>query len=128
MQSYYNSNTISGVFYYVHGTNANSIYVCNPGYTGTMPATTTSHLGYSFPAGTVIKAMKVFKSGYSAGTAPSTEGRVLVVATDETANGNGNNVYFFNLTNTGEINNTPAQVYTGFDKIVDIAFKKGLGL
>jgi PKD-like family len=114
-----------GVFYYVHGTNRNSIYVCNPSYTGTLPATTTSHLGYSFPAGTIIKTMKVFKSGYT--TAPSTESKVLVVATDETASGAGHKVYFFNLTGTGEINNTPANVYTGFDKIVDIAFKKGLG-
>jgi hypothetical protein len=36
-------------------------------------------------------------------------------------------VYFFNIGATGDINNTPANVYTGFDKIVDIAFKKGLG-
>jgi hypothetical protein len=115
-----------GVFYYVHGTNKNSIYVCSPSYTGTMPATTTSSLGYSFPAGTIIKSMKVFKSGYT--TAPTTESKVLVVATDESANGNGHNVYFFNLTATGGINSTPAQVYTGFDKIVDISFKKGLGL
>jgi hypothetical protein len=119
------SATTYGVFYYVHGTDQNSIYVCSPSYTGTMPATTTSSLGYSFPAGTLIKAMKVFKSGYT--TAPATEGKVLVVATDETANGNGNNVYFFNLNATGSISSTPSQVYTGFDKIVDIAFKKGLG-
>jgi hypothetical protein len=69
--------------------------------------------------------MKVFKSGYAA--VPSTESKVLVVATDETASGAGHKVYFFNLTATGEIINTPANVYTGFDKIVDIAFKKGLG-
>ena len=69
--------------------------------------------------------MKVFKSGYA--TVPSTESKVLVVATDETANGGGHKVYFFNLSATGEINTTPANVYTGFDKIVDIAFKKGLG-
>jgi hypothetical protein len=120
------SGTTFGVFYYVHGTNKNSIYVCAPSYTGTMPATTTSSLGYSFPAGTIIKTMKVFKSGYT--TAPTTESKVLVVATDESANGNGHNVYFFNLTATGGINSTPAQVYTGFDKIVDVTFKKGLGL
>jgi hypothetical protein len=52
---------------------------------------------------------------------------MLVVATDETASGAGHKVYFFNLSATGEINTTPANVYTGFDKIVDIAFKKGLG-
>ena len=119
--------SVSNVFYYVPGNSTNSIYVCNPSYTGTLPATTTSHLGYSFPAGTIIKTMKVFKSGYNAASVPSTESRVLVVATDETASGAGHKVYFFNLTATGEINTTPANVYTGFDKIVDIAFKKGLG-
>jgi hypothetical protein len=117
-----------GVFYYGHGINKNSIYVCNPSYTGTMPATTTSHVGYSFPAGTIIKAMKMFKSDYTTANLPLTDSKVLVVATDETANGNGNNVYFFNLTASGEINATPANVYTGFDKIIDITFKKALGL
>src|SRR5215217_355523 len=124
----FSTGSASGVFYYVHGTNKNTIYVCNPSYTGTMPATTTSHLGYSFPVGTVIKTMRVFKSGYNAANTPSTESRVLVVATDETAAGKGHNVYFFNLTATGEINSTPSNVYSGFDKIVDIIFKKGLGL
>ena len=124
----YNTGGVSNVFYYVSAGSPNRIYVCNPSYTGTLPATTTSHAGYTFPAGAIIKTMKVFKSGYANGTVPSTESRVLVVATDETANGNGHNVYFFNLTTVGEINATPAQVYTGFDKIVDIAFKKGLGL
>lgn len=122
------SGSAYGVFYYVHGTDRNSIYVCNPSYTGTMPATTTSHVGYSFPAGTIIKTMKVFKSGYTTANAPATESKVLVVATDETANGNGNNVYFLNLTAAGEISATPANVYTGFDKIIDISFKKALGL
>jgi hypothetical protein len=121
----FSSAGVSNVFYYVPGNSSNKIYVCNPSYTGTLPATTTAHQGYSFPAGTIIKSMKVFKSGYT--TAPTTEGRVLVVATDETANSNGNNIYFFNLTAVGEINSTPSNVYTGFDKIIDIAFKKGLG-
>jgi hypothetical protein len=116
---------VSNVFYYVPGNSGNKIYICNPGYTGTLPATTTAHQGYSFPSGTIIKSMKVFKSGYT--TKPSTEGRVLVVATDETANGNGNNIYFLSLTNVGEINSTPTKIYTGFNKIIDIAFKKGLG-
>ena len=70
--------------------------------------------------------MKVFKSGYSA--APATDSKVLVVATDETASGGGHKVHFLNLSATGTINSTPAAVYSGFDKIVDIAFKKGLGL
>jgi hypothetical protein len=121
------SATTYGVFYYVHGTNKNSIYVCNPSYTGTMPATTTSTLGYNFPNGTIIKSMKILKSGYTTTTSLATEGKMLVVATDETANGKGNNVYFFNLAADGSIVNTPARVYTGFDKIVDITFKKALG-
>jgi hypothetical protein len=124
----FSTTSVSNVFYYVPGNAANKIYVGNPSYTGTLPATTTAHLGYSFPAGTIIKSMKVFKSGYAAASVPVTESRVLVVATDETANGNGNNVYFINLSNVGEISTTPANVYTGFDKIVDISFKKGLGL
>ena len=124
----FTTSSVSNVFYYVPGNGTNKIYVGNPTYTGTLPATTTSHLGYSFPAGTIIKSMKVFKSGYSIANLPTTESKVLVVATDETANGNGNNVYFFNLSGVGEINATPANIYTGFDKIVDIAFKKGLGL
>ena len=70
--------------------------------------------------------MKVFKSGYV--SAPATESKVLVVATDETASGGGHKVYFLNLSATGTINATPVQVHTGFDKIVDIVFKKGLGL
>ena len=111
--------TMPGKFYYVNG---NNIYVCTVGAL----ATSTSAVGFSFPAGTVIKAMKVFKSGYA--VAPVSESRVLVVATDETATGGGHKVYFLNLTATGTIAATPADVYTGFDKIVDIAFKKGLGL
>ena len=110
--------TMPGKFYYVNG---NNIHTCT---VGTL-ATSTSTVGYSFPAGTIVKTMKVFKSGYAA--APATESRVLAVATDETASGGGHKVYFLNLTATGGINPTPANVYTGFDKIVDIAFKKGLG-
>ncbi|MBV4359260.1 PKD-like family lipoprotein [Pinibacter aurantiacus] len=111
--------TLPGKFYYV---NSNTINTCT---IGTL-ATSTSAVGYTFPAGTVVKAMKVFKSGYT--TAPSTESKVLVVATDETASGQGNKVYFLSITSTGDINTNPLAVYTGFDKIVDIAFKKGLGL
>jgi len=111
--------TMPGKFYYVNG---NKIYTC----TVANLAASTSAVGYTFPAGTIVKTMKVFKSGYT--SAPSTESKVLVVATDETASGGGHKVYFLNLSATGDINNTPANVYTGFDKIMDIAFKKGLGL
>ena len=111
--------TAPGKFYYV---NNNNIYIC----TIANLATSTATIGRSFPAGTIIKSMKVFKSGYTA--APATESKVLVVATDETASGGGHKVYFLNLSATGTINSTPAAVYTGFDKITDIVFKKGLGL
>ncbi len=110
--------TMPGKFYYVRD---NNIYTCSVANL----AASTSQVGYSFPAGTIVKTMKVFKSGYT--SAPANESRVLVVATDETSSGGGHKVYFFNLSATGIINSTPADVYTGFDKIVDIAFKKGLG-
>jgi hypothetical protein len=48
--------------------------------------------------------MKVFKSGYV--TAPTTESKVLVVATDETSSGGGHKVYFLNLAANGDINST----------------------
>jgi hypothetical protein len=110
--------TAPGKFYYV---NANNIYVC----TVANLAASTATIGYTFPAGTIVKAMKVFKSGYV--TAPATESKVLVVATDETASGGGHKVYFFNLLATGTIATPAADVYSGFDKITDIVFKKGLG-
>jgi hypothetical protein len=109
---------LPGKFYYVSDNNINTCTI------GTL-ATSASTVGYSFPAGTIIKAMKVFKSGYT--TPPASDSKVLVVATDETANGQGNNVYFLNISSTGDISSTPIQVYKGFDKIVDVAFKKGLG-
>jgi hypothetical protein len=111
--------TMPGKFYYVNGNTIRTVTVANL-------AASTSAAEYTFPTGTIVKTMKVFKSGYA--TAPGTEGRVLVAATDETSTGGGYKVYFFNLSATGVINTTPAAVYTGFDKIVDIAFKKGLGL
>ncbi|HXB93566.1 MAG TPA: PKD-like family lipoprotein [Puia sp.] len=117
-----------GVFYY---TNGNNIYTCSLSNT---QGASTAAVGYGFPTGTIIKAMKIFKSEYSSPATnpktplPLTEGKVLVVATDETAAGNGNNVYFFNLNASGQIISPYADVYTGFDKIVDIRFKKNIGL
>ncbi|HET9278679.1 MAG TPA: hypothetical protein VFN95_10840, partial [Flavitalea sp.] len=111
--------TLPGRFYYV---NSNKINICSVGNL----ASSTSTAGFTFPTGVVIKSMKAFKSGYT--TSPATESKVLVVATDETAIGQGHKVYFLNLAANGDINSTPARVYTGFGKIVDIAFKKGLGL
>ena len=115
--------TMPGKFYYV--TN-NQINLCNVQTLGT---STNVPGGYTFPAGTVIRAMKVFKAGYVSTAPAPTDGGVLVVATDETASGGGHKVYFLNIDKlTGTLNSTPAQVYAGFDKIIDIAFKKGLGL
>jgi len=48
------------------------------------------------------------------------------VATDETSSGGGHKVYFFNLSATGTITSPAANIYTGFDKITDIVFKKGV--
>jgi hypothetical protein len=119
---------LPGVFYYVNGS---SIYTCTIAAAQGM---STASAGYAFPAGTIIKAMRTFRSEYSGPGSnpktpfPATEGKVLVVATDETANGNGNNVYFFNLDPTGNIVAPYSDMYTGFDKIVDIRFKKLIGL
>lgn len=116
-----------GVFYYVNGA---KIYTCtvNP------LAGSRAIPGLTFAPGTVIKAMKVFNSGYTAANITALnipEGKVMAVATDETINGGGNKVYFFNLNaQTGAIigtPTTPVNVYTGFEKITDITFKKAIG-
>jgi hypothetical protein len=120
--------TMPGSFYYA---SQNQVFTCT---LSPQQGRSTAVVGYSFPAGTEIKAMRVFKSGYSGPTTlprtpyPATEGKVLVVATDETASGNGHNVYFFNINNNGSLPATFADKYTGFNKIIDIRFKKGLGL
>lgn len=120
--------TMPGTFYYV---NQNQVYTCN---LSPIQGKASASVGYTFPAGTVINAMRVFKSGYSGPNAsprtpyPATEGKVLVVATDETASGNGNNVYFFNINNDGSLPASYTDKYTDFNKIIDIRFKKGLGL
>lgn len=123
--------TTPGVFYYVNGSN---IYACSvktlANSTAQVTGIPTQPTGYAFPAGTIIRAMKTFNSGYT--TANNTalsvpDGKVLVVATDETASGGGHKVYFLKLTTNGSIDPSPAQVYTGFNKINDIAFKKALG-
>nr|WP_199077325.1 PKD-like family lipoprotein [Pedobacter sp. ASV19] len=112
-----------GAFYYV---NQNKIYTCD---VNTL-ATSTAKVGLTFPEGTVIKVMKAFNSGYATANLPSSEGKVLIVATDETSSGGGNRVYFFNLNATGDIigsASNPTNLYTGFEKIKDVVFKKALG-
>lgn len=117
-----------GTFYYV---NNEKIYTCN---VSPVQGNSIANIGYSFPAGTIIKAMKTFESGYSGSSLnpntpfPAKEGRVLVVATDETASGGGNNVYFININNNGTLQTTFADKYTGFDKIIDVQFKKDVNL
>ncbi|QQT31912.1 hypothetical protein I6I99_04915 [Sphingobacterium multivorum] len=116
-----------GVFYYVNG---NKIYTCQ-----LKPlAGSSAKADLSFPEGTIIKALKIFKSGYTTANITALavpEGKVLVVATDETASGKGHKVYFFQLdAQTGAIKGSPANpadVYEGFHKISDISFKKALG-
>lgn len=116
-----------GAFYYVNG---NNIYTTKVTTLNSSKATKD----LTFAPGTIVKTMKVFNSGYSQPNITASgikEGRVLVVATDESAIGEGHKVYFFELDrNTGAIIGTkdsPMQVYTGFDKITDIVFKKALG-
>lgn len=116
-----------GVFYYVSD---NKVYTVNVNTLASSKATAN----LTFPAGTIIKAMKVFNSGYTTGNNTALnvpDGKVLVIATDEMASGKGHNVYFFNLdTQSGTIKGSvdnPADKYSGFDKITTIAFKKALG-
>jgi len=109
-----------GTFYYAVD---NKIYTCN---LSAVQGNSTATEGFNFPSGTVIKAMKLFESEYSGPSTlprtplPATEGRVLVVATDETASGGGHNVYFININNNGSLQTTAADKYTGFNKIVDL--------
>lgn len=116
-----------GIFYYV---NQHQIYTAKVN----ILAGTTAQPNLTFSPGTVIKAMKVLNSGYTLANISSMgvpEGKVLVVATDETASGQGHNVYFFNIDlQTGVIKGSPvspADRYTGFEKITDIVFKKAIG-
>jgi hypothetical protein len=116
-----------GVFYYV---NDHQIYTSK---VNTL-ANSTAIAGLTFKSGTIIKTMKVFNSGYTIANINAMgvpEGKVLVVATDESASGGGNNVYFFNIdSKTGDIlgsTTSPADVYTGFEKITDVTFKKAIG-
>ncbi|WP_165784628.1 PKD-like family lipoprotein [Solitalea longa] len=115
-----------GKFYYASN---NKIYTCS---LKTPQNASTAVAQISYPEGTVIKAMKVFKSGYKPANliASVPDGKVLVVATDETASGGGNNVYFYSLVSTGTTAgdiNQKIDSYSGFGKITDIAFKKAIG-
>ncbi len=113
-----------GVLYYV---NKHQVYTTT---LSSVQGNSAAVPGYSFPAGTIIKALRVFESGYSGPLQlprtpfPDSEGRVLVVATDETSSGGGHNVYFIGINNNGSLQPTYLDKYTGFDKIIDIRFKK----
>jgi hypothetical protein len=121
-----------GVFYYTAGHQIHGCVIQQPNAAQGSSAVNAT-LGYNFEQGTVIKVMKIFKSEYSGSTnapftpLPANEGRVLAVATDETANGKGHNVYFFRIGNNGALG-APMSSYGGFDKIVDLEFKKTRGL
>lgn len=74
---------------------------------------------YSFPAGTEITAMKMYRNFKS--STDVNNNNLIAVATYE--NGNGN-VYYFPLAGTGNfVNNTWSKVFTGFNKINEITFK-----
>jgi hypothetical protein len=95
--------------YYVYG---NSIYKLD------IPARTAAPI-YTFPAGTEIRAMKMYRN-LKTSTDPNNN-RLIAVATHE--NGQGK-VYYFPIAATGNFtNNTYSKVFTGFNKINEITFK-----
>lgn len=95
--------------YYV---NSNQIYKLD------VPAKTAAPI-YTFPAGTEIRAMKMYRNLKSS-TDPNNN-KLIAVATHE--NGEGK-VYYFPISATGNFtNNTYSKVFTGFNKINEITFK-----
>lgn len=74
---------------------------------------------FSFPAGTEITAMKMYRNFKS--STDINNNNLIAVATYE--NGNGK-VYYFPLAATGNfVNNTYSKVFTGFNKINELTFK-----
>jgi hypothetical protein len=74
---------------------------------------------YSFPAGTEITAMKMYRNTKS--STDINNNNLIAVATYE--NGVGK-VYYFPLAATGNfINNTYSKVFTGFNRINELTFK-----
>jgi hypothetical protein len=103
------SSRLLTYLYYVYG---NSIYKLD------IPAKTAAPI-YTFPAGTEIRAMKMYRNLKNS-TDPN-QNRLIAVATHE--NGQGK-VYYFPIAATGNFtNNTYSKVFTGFNKINEITFK-----
>jgi hypothetical protein len=104
-----NSRTLPHL-YYVSG---NQIYKLD------IPAKTAAPI-YTFPAGTEIRAMKMYRN-LKVTTDPNNN-RLLAVATLEP--GNQGKVYYFPIAATGSFtNNTYSKVFTGFGQINEITFK-----
>ncbi|WP_207512629.1 PKD-like family lipoprotein [Longitalea luteola] len=83
-----------------------------------VPAKTAAPV-YSFPAGTEIRAMKMYRNLKL--STDSYNNKLIAVATHE--NGEGK-VYYFPISPTGSfVNNTYSKVFTGFNKINEITFK-----
>ncbi|MBO9201600.1 MULTISPECIES: PKD-like family lipoprotein [Niastella] len=97
------------LLYYASG---NSIYKLD------IPAKTAAPI-YTFPAGTEIRAMKMYRNLKN--SKDPNHNNLIAVATHE--NGQGK-VYYFPLATTGNFtNNTYSKVFTGFNKINEITFK-----
>jgi hypothetical protein len=95
--------------YYVYN---NLIYMLD------IPAKTATVI-YSFPAGTEITAMKMYRNMKS--STDFNNNNLIAVATYK--NGGGR-VYYFPLAGTGNfVNNTYSKLFTGFNRINELTFK-----
>ncbi|HEX7846621.1 MAG TPA: PKD-like family lipoprotein [Chitinophagaceae bacterium] len=83
-----------------------------------IPAKTAAPV-YTFPAGTEIRAMKMYRN---LKTTDANTNKMIAVATLE--GGTQGKVYYFPIAATGNFtNNTYSKVFTGFGKINEITFK-----
>jgi hypothetical protein len=84
-----------------------------------LPAKTATPI-YTFPAGTEIRAMKMYLNRKTSSDANNN--KLIGIATWE--NGTEGKVYYFPIAATGNFTgNTYSKVYSGFGKINDITFK-----
>jgi hypothetical protein len=103
------SKTLPFLYY----TNGNSIYKLD------IPAKTASPV-YTFPAGTEIRAMKMYVNRKT--SSDPNNNKLIAVATLEA--GSQGKVYYFPIANTGNFtNDTYSKVHTGFGKINEITYK-----
>jgi hypothetical protein len=104
-----NSRTLPHLYY----ASGNQIYKLD------IPAKTATPI-YTFPAGTEIRAMKMYRN-LKLFSDPNNN-RLMAVATLEA--GNQGKVYYFPIGATGSFtNNTYSKVFTGFGQINEITFK-----